>query len=104
NKALLGLVAKIQVKRNAKLTARYPKGIPNRITVTMNDGSKFTAENECPRGHDQNPMTDLEITEKFNRLAEGVLAPGKSEAILETCWQLEQQETLENLFAQFPKA
>jgi 2-methylcitrate dehydratase len=104
NAQLLDLVAKIEVKRNAELTARYPKGIPNRITVTMKDGGTLTAENEFPKGHDQNPMSDREITEKFNRLAEGVLDPGKAEAILESCWQLEQQATLDGLMALFPNA
>ncbi len=45
---LLDLVSKIEVKRNAKLTARYPKGIPNRITITLHDGSTLAAENEFP--------------------------------------------------------
>jgi 2-methylcitrate dehydratase len=104
DKALLDLVAKIEVKRSAELTARYPKGIPNRITVIMKNGTQFTAENEFPRGHDQNPMTDLEITDKFNRLAKGILDPGKAEAILETCWQLEQHTTLDALLSNFPIA
>lgn len=103
NKKLLNLVSKIEVKRDAKLTARYPQGIPNRITVELDDGSKHAAENEFPRGHDQNPMTDLELTEKFNRLAEGVLDPGQAEAILECCWQLEKQDSLDALLLHFPK-
>ncbi len=104
NAGLLELTAKIEVRRNAELTARYPQGIPNRIIITGKDRSILTAENEFPRGHDQNPMTDLEVTEKFNRLANGVLDPGKAEAILERCWQLEQQNSLDELLALFPPA
>src|SRR5690606_16188608 len=44
--ALLSLVAKIRIHRDAALTARYPRGIPNRIMVTLADGSVRTAENE----------------------------------------------------------
>ncbi len=102
NKDLLDLVAKIEVRRDAELTARYPKGIPNRITVTMKTGDAFTSENEFPKGHDQNPMTDMELTKKFHRLAEGVLDPGQAEAILTACWHLEEQETLDGLLVQFP--
>ena len=104
NQALLDLVAKIEVRRNAELTTRYPKGIPNRITVTLKTGDTFTSENEFPKGHDQNPMTDMELTEKFHRLAEGVLEPGEAEAILTACWHLEEQETLDGLLGQFPVA
>lgn len=104
DKVLLDLVSKIEVKRDAKLTARYPKGIPNRITITMRDDTTLTTENEFPPGHDQNPMTDLEITEKFNRLADGVLSAGQAEAILEYCWNLEKQASLDALLNQFPRA
>src|SRR5438105_5529121 len=34
--ALLALVAKVKVPRDAALSSRYPEGIPNRITVTLN--------------------------------------------------------------------
>lgn len=101
---LLELVSRIKIHRNADLTARYPQGIPNRITVTMNDDSTYTAENEFPRGHDQNPMSDHEVTEKFNRLAQEVLDPGKAEAILAACWRLEELESLDELLSQFPSA
>ena len=104
NAELLDLVAKIEVRRNAELTARYPRGIPNRITVTLKTGDTYTSENEFPKGHDQNPMSDLELTEKFHRLAEGVLKPGEAEAILTACWHLEEQETLDGLLGQFPAA
>src|SRR6185295_8539316 len=50
--------------RDASLTARYPRGIPNRLVVTLEDGRQLTAENEFPRGHDQNPMTDAEVETK----------------------------------------
>ncbi len=49
-------------------------------------------------------MTDLEITEKFNRLANGVLSAGQAEAILEICWNLEKQASLDGLLSQFPRA
>src|SRR5439155_19313154 len=38
---LLDLVAKVKVHRDAKLSARYPNGIPNRPTVTLQDGRKL---------------------------------------------------------------
>src|SRR5690606_38412368 len=57
DESLLDLVARTKIHRNAELTARYPRGIPNRLTVTLKDGSTLTAENEFPRGHDQNPMS-----------------------------------------------
>src|SRR5207248_10962857 len=49
--ALLELVAKVKVHRDAKLSARYPAGIPNRLTITLADGQQLVKEVEFPRGH-----------------------------------------------------
>src|SRR5438445_1867872 len=36
--ALLDLVAKVKIHRDADLSARYPRGIPNRLVITLRDG------------------------------------------------------------------
>lgn len=101
---LLGLVAKIKIHRDAGLTARYPKGIPNRITVTRKDGKTFVAENEFPRGHDQNPMTDAEVVAKFERMAKGLLDVKTQKLILDQCWKLEEVTDIGALLRLFPAA
>src|SRR5579872_6062620 len=90
DESLLDLVARTKIHRNAELTARYPKGIPNRVTVTLKDGSQLTAENEFPRGHDQNPMTDEEVAAKFHAMAKGRLDAAQTGKILDLCWRLDQ--------------
>lgn len=104
DETLLELVAKIHIHRNAELTARYPRGSPNRITVTLDDGKIFTAENEFPRGHDQNPMSDAEVIEKFRRLAEGLLDGSTQQQVIDLCMQLESLESAEDLLRLFPHA
>jgi 2-methylcitrate dehydratase len=101
---LLDLVARIKIHRNADLTARYPKGIPNRITVTLEDGTQHTAENEFPRGHDQNPMSDDEVAAKFRRTAEKRLSATAQDRVLDMCWHLESLDDVGKLFALFPAA
>ena len=88
--ALLDLVAKAKVHRDKALSARYPAGIPNRLTVVLADGKQFVKEVEFPRGHARNPMSDAEVEEKFRRLAEPRLGKERVQAILGTCWQLEK--------------
>lgn len=73
DEALLAVVARTEVLRDAALTARYPAGIPNRLTITTGDGRVLTDECEFPRGHARNPMSDAELEAKFRRLADGVL-------------------------------
>lgn len=101
--SLLELVGRIKIHRNAELTARYPRGIPNRITVTLTDGRQLTAENEFPRGHAENPMSDEDVTDKFRRLAEGRLDAAAQEQILETCWEFEELQDVGKLFELFPQ-
>lgn len=100
--ALLQLVSKIRIHRDAALTARYPRGIPNRLVVTLQDGSTLTAENEFPRGHDQNPMTDAELTAKFQRMAGRVLNEPLQERVLTACWRLDELDDWIGLLEAFP--
>jgi 2-methylcitrate dehydratase len=87
--ALLDLVAKVKVHRDAALSARYPRGIPNRLTVTLADGRKLVKEVEFPRGHAENPMTDAEVEHKFRTLVEPRYGQERADRVLAACWKLE---------------
>jgi 2-methylcitrate dehydratase len=87
---LLDLVAKVKVHRDAALSARYPRGIPNRVTVTLADGKTLVKEVEFPRGHAQNAMTDIEVERKFRTLVEPRYGKAKADQVLTTCWDLEK--------------
>jgi 2-methylcitrate dehydratase len=99
---LLDLISKIEVFRDPHLTARYPAGIPNRIVLLLDNASMISAENEFPRGHDQNPMTDDEVIAKFQRLARGVLSDEAQQRVIEFCWNLPRASSLAPLWAEFP--
>jgi 2-methylcitrate dehydratase len=96
---LLDLVARTRVIEDPKLTAGYPEGIPNRVTVTLDDGSKLVAEVKFPPGHDLNPLSDDQLAVKFHELADPVLGRARAEEILKRASRLEQDkaphETLE---------
>src|SRR5262245_43005675 len=47
--ALVAFTGKVTVNHDPKLDPRYPKGIPNRITLTLADGRKLVKEVEFPR-------------------------------------------------------
>lgn len=88
--ALLDLVAKVQIHRDKNLSARYPAGIPNRLTVTLDNGRKLVKEVEFPRGHAKNPMTDAEVEHKFRTLVEPRYGKEKASQVLQACWELEK--------------
>jgi 2-methylcitrate dehydratase len=88
--ALLALVAKSKVHRDAALSKRYPNGIPNRLTVTLADGRQLVREVEFPRGHAHNPMTDGEVEQKFRSLVEPRYGKDKASRALAACWSLDK--------------
>lgn len=88
--ALLTLVAKVKIHRDAELSRRYPAGIPNRLTIALADGKQLVKEVEFPRGHARNPMTDAEVEAKLRRMAEPRYGKERVQAILTACWNLEK--------------
>jgi len=95
--ALLDLVAKVQVHRDRGLTERYPRGIPNRLTVVLSDGRQFVREVEFPRGHARNPMTDAEVERKFRTLVEPRYGEERADRMLAVCWELEKLQVVADL-------
>jgi 2-methylcitrate dehydratase len=80
--ALLDLVARTTVVEDPALTAGYPEGIPNRVRVTLTDGSVVETQVAYPPGHDKNPLTDEQLAEKFHGLVDPVLGPGRASELL----------------------
>ena len=83
------------------LTPRYPRGIPNRITVTLTDGRQLVKEVEFPRGHAGNPMTDAEVKAKFRRMVEPRYGKAKADQILAQCWDFEKITNVTELLELF---
>jgi 2-methylcitrate dehydratase len=87
--ALLDLVARTTVVEDPDLTAGYPAGIPNRVKVTLSDGSVQMLEMAFPPGHDKNPLTDEQLHDKFRGLAVPILGADRVRMCLETISEIE---------------
>jgi 2-methylcitrate dehydratase len=87
--ALLDLVARTRVVEDPRLTKGYPAGTPNRVTVTLDDGKKLVSEIAFPPGHDQNPLSDRQLADKFHGLVDPVLGRGRADQIWERVSRLE---------------
>ncbi len=62
------------------------------ITITLRDGSTLKKQVAHCIGSKDRPMTDREIEIKFEGLAEDVLTPDKTAAVIRDCWRLESLE------------
>ena len=87
--ALLDLVSRTTVVEDPSLTAGYPAGIPNRVTVTLVDGTTLVAEVAFPPGHDKNPLSDADLARKFHRLADPSVGVDRADQIWERLSRLE---------------
>jgi 2-methylcitrate dehydratase len=86
---IVALTARVKIHLDDALTPRYPRGIPNRITLTLKNGRTLVREVEFPRGHAMNPMTDAEVEAKFRRLFEPRYGKERADKVLAACWNLE---------------
>ena len=99
--ALVAFTAKVKVLHDATLDARYPNGIPNRITLTLKDGRRLVKEVEFPRGHAHNLMTDAEVEAKFRRVVEPKYGGQRASEMLARCWEFEKLTSVTDLIRLF---
>jgi 2-methylcitrate dehydratase len=98
---LIDLVGRIKIHRDAALSARYPRGIPNRLTITLKNGKQLIREVEFPRGHAGNPMSDAELEQKFRRLVEPRYGRERAGRMLAACWKLEDLNNITEVLSLF---
>ena len=79
--SLLDLIRRTTVVEDPTLTAGYPSGIPNRVKVTLADGTELISIVSYPPGHDKNPLTNAQLATKFHGLIDPVLGPDRGKAI-----------------------
>jgi 2-methylcitrate dehydratase len=86
---LLDVVSRTTVVEDPALTAGYPSGIPNRLRVTLRDGTVLEATVAHPPGHDKNPLSDSQLRTKFDTLVVPALGAERGEAIWTRLMKLE---------------
>lgn len=91
-KRLLDLVAKVRVVKDDELDKLYPEAMPNRVEVRLDTGEILSREVIYPKGHPKNPLTDLEIEDKFRTLGGWYFAGGELDPALEALWRTEEMK------------
>jgi len=91
------LKERVTVREDPELSAGYPDGVPNRITVATTGGDRDVREVRYPRGHARNPMTDVEVAAKYRANVEGRLEADRAASVERLVWDLEQEGSLREL-------
>jgi 2-methylcitrate dehydratase len=94
----LDLMKKITVNEDREFNERYPNSLPCRMTITLKNGARKTAELANPIGHHDRPMSDAQVVDKFRGLAGRKLPAARLDPILERLWRFEGEADLASLF------
>ena len=76
-----------------------PRGVSCHLTVTTKDGRAHTAQVDYPRGSTRNPLSDVDLTDKFLMLTDGVLPAGAGDRIAKQVFELESVTDVNELVA-----
>jgi 2-methylcitrate dehydratase len=98
SRTLRQLISKMTVEEDSAFTERFPQEFNCAIEVTTRSGQRLTAETAYPKGHQQNPLEDVELDAKFQHLAAGILPESQCRAALTHLWSLEEASNLKTLF------
>jgi 2-methylcitrate dehydratase len=78
---VLDLLGRTRVVEDPALTAAYPASVPNRLRITLADGSVLEESVAHPPGHDKNPLTLEGLRKKYDGLVQPVLGQGRAESL-----------------------
>lgn len=98
---ILGLMERTSVREIAEYNTAFPDAWPCRIEIATKAGQRKVASIEHFKGHHKNPLTDAELEAKFRHLAAHLLDAGKTDAILDKLWKLEEVADIGDVFALF---
>ena len=71
------------------------------VTVQTTDGREFSKQLDYPKGDPRNPLTDKEVEEKFEALAEPVMTPAARRRAMDAIWNLDKQASVTDLMKLF---
>lgn len=83
--------AKLTVRKDADIDARYPNERPSRVTIRTATGA-LTEERAEALGSPEYPLSAEDICAKFTRLVTPVLGAASTEELLDRLWHIDRSE------------
>jgi len=95
------LMQRVKVDAADDMTADYPAKNRTRLTVRLKDGSTAQHELDHPKGHNQAPMSDAEISAKFRGLFAAYRDEARADAMIGLIGGLEDMDDVAAIFDTF---
>ena len=99
DKSLIPVMDMVKVVANEEFEALFPKFQPSRVTITTKDGKTFATRVDVPKGDPRDPMTEEEISIKFNALGGDVIGLDNCEKLRKCIMKMETARNFDELFA-----
>ncbi len=87
----LALARKVTVRESPDYTAMLPSLRPSRVTVTLKDGRRLSAESLTNKGDTEDPYTKADVEAKFQELATPVWDAEHAQTLLAATYALPEQ-------------
>jgi len=95
---ILTLMDLISLKEDPKLTRQYPQKWPSRVEILAANGKTYKGYCEFPKGDPENPFSEKELIQKFNKLCGNIITKHKKDRIIELILNLEKIDDVTNIF------
>src|SRR5580704_3682859 len=92
---------KIVVAADSEIERVFPALQRVIVRIHTIDGREFTAQLDYPKGDPRNPLTDQEVEEKFEALAEPVMSKEARRRAIDGIWNLEKQSSVSGFMQLF---
>ncbi len=90
---------KVEVIADPEIEKVFPALQRVVVTIRRKDGREFSRQLDFPKGDPRNPLSDVEVEEKFAALAEGVLSERAQKKVKDAVWGLEKVSSVSKLMA-----
>ncbi len=92
---------KIVVSADPEIEKFFPTLQRVIVRIHTIDGREFTQQLDYPKGDPRNPLTDKDVEEKFEALAEPVMSSAARQRAIDGIWNLEKQRSVSDLMRLF---
>lgn len=94
-------LSKIVVAADPEIEKLFPALQRVIVRIHTIDGREFTKQLDYPKGDPRNPLTDKEVEEKFEALAEPVMSAVARRRAIDAIWNLEKRSSVSELMELF---
>jgi len=98
NPEILRLMENISLKTNPELTRLYPQKWSSRVEIELANGKRYKGYCEYPKGDPENPFSEKELIDKFNKLCGNIITNDKKAEIIDLVLNLEKVDNVTNIF------